>query len=151
MNVPMGAWGSGNVIADVTKQPPKVLTPEEIQKADAERKANEKLQVLNYAAQQLANKVEKCFSGRGGGKSGNYGLDEQYEIKGQYSEGVISLAFEKWKSKYSANDVLQLQIHKLGPSKKYSGNRQGKLQVNFIRKIVASSGGRFNIHINVGG
>lgn len=126
-------------------------TPQEIEQqklAEAQRKANERANALNYEAQQLANKVEKCIETRNGGHSGNYIGDEQYEVNGKYSKAVITLAFQKWCAMYSSTQVNSLNLHMLGPSPKYTGDRNGQRQANFLRFINPPKSYKFNIHIN---
>jgi hypothetical protein len=114
----------------------------------AEQKANELKAALNYEAGQLANRVETAISSRDGGFSSNYAGDEQLAVSSEYSEAVILLAFEKWKEKYISSDILALNLHKLGPSPKYTGGRGGKLQANFLRLISSEKSYKFNVHID---
>jgi hypothetical protein len=141
---PLGIWGKPLVIREQTSQ-----EIEQQKLAEAQRKANEKAQALNYEAQQLANKVENCIKTRNGGKSGNYIGDEQYEVTGEYRQEVITLGFQKWCAMYP-NQVNSLNLHMLGPSPKYTGGRNGQRQANFLRFINPPKSYKFNIHINEG-
>jgi len=141
---PPSPWDKGPPVA-------RAQTPEEIQASAAraaEQKANKLAAAFNFEAKQLAGKVESAISSRGGGVSGNYGADEQYEVGGIYGKAVINQAFEVWKQTYYVGKVHSLNIHKLGPSEKFTGGRDGKLQVNFLRLIVSGKAGKYNIHIN---
>ncbi|MFT7129414.1 MAG: hypothetical protein ACI89U_001530 [Gammaproteobacteria bacterium] len=143
MTGPSGAWGKPLVVRE--------QTPEERQRAidgARERQLAEQTRALNSSAMSLAGKVESEIASRDGGASGNYVGDEQYSVSGSYDGPVILLAFEKWKAKYSSSDVVDLQMHMLGPSPKYTGGRNGQKQANFIRKIGSASPYRFNIHID---
>jgi hypothetical protein len=61
----------------------------------------------------------------------------------------VNVAFTHWKAMYTQTEQVALNIHKLGPSKKYTGNRDGACQVNFIRYMASGTKARFNVHINV--
>ncbi len=60
------------------------------------------------------------------------------------------LARDKWLNIYAkAGASKALRVHVLGPSKKYTGGREGASQANFIRDVSATSTRRFNVHVNI--
>jgi hypothetical protein len=140
-----GAWGKKLVLREPT--------PEEIEEGKRLEKAR-KLRELEWALRasgtSLVNKIEALITARDGGVSSNYGSDEQYGVKGEWNTDVVNEAFEQWKALYGAVLVLQLRIHKLGPSYKTTGDRN-KYQFNFIRHVTAGGSGRFNVHVDWSG
>jgi hypothetical protein len=149
---PMGAWGAGKSANLITNlKTPK--TQEQIQQDAKDAAARDKAKAdaaLNAAAEQLVNRVEAIIKQRSGGVSSNYGSDEQYTVTDTYTREVVQLAFTKWLDIYhKKNEDQALHVHMMQPKAKLTGNRNGTVQANFIRKVVAQKDGRYNIHINI--
>jgi len=112
-------------------------------------KANAESAALLLKANKLVDKIEELCEKRGGGVSGNYGLDEQYTVAGTWSKVEASMALNRWRSRFP--DHVALGMHKLGPSEKTTGGRDHIWQFNFIRKMTTATNSRFNIHVNWNG
>jgi hypothetical protein len=144
--------GSSSLLSSLTTP----LSQEQVRannRAEAERKAREAAAALRRRAESLRDKVEQCIAS-GGNISGNYIQDDQYTVSGSWKATEVMLAFDLWKSLYEARQrgsISALNIHMLGPSAKYTGNRNGKVQANFIRNKGGGRKGRYNVHINVSG
>jgi len=151
-----GVWGNANAVSALKAAVSTPLTPEQIQaqaQAEAERKAREAAAALQKRAEDLRDKVEDCIAS-GGNISGNYIHDDQYTVASHWKTTEVALGFTLWKQLYEARQpgsVQTLNLHMMGPSAKYSGDRNGKVQANFIRDKGGAKKGRFNIHVNVSG
>ena len=129
----------------------KPITPEQ-EKANLEdiarRKAEEAARALNQRASKLAADIETVIKTKEGGVSSNYPGDLQYTVPGEWTEAEAVLAFTKWKENLNAaakgSDVA-LNMHKLGPTLKTTGNRNWN-QFNFIRNRAVGTTNRFNVH-----
>ena len=140
-----GAWGKPLAVREQTQE-----EKQEAAQRAAAAKADEASKALMRRATELVDKIEACTASRSAGVSAKYGSDEQYGVAGTWAQAEASQAFIMWKARYGTS-ATALDMHMLGPSKKYSGGRNGKSQINFIRKIVAGKGNRFNIHVDWNG
>ncbi|NMJ41005.1 hypothetical protein GWK16_07120 [Roseomonas sp. JC162] len=146
----MSGWGRPGGLAAVMA-PPTAQQQQAQADADAKRKADEAARALRARAEALRDKVEDCIK-TGGGISGNYVQDDQYTAPGYWTTTETTMAFELWKQLYEARtpgSIIALNIHMMGPSAKYTGDRNGAIQANFIRFKQAGKVGRYNIHIDV--
>lgn len=148
----MSAWSTPHNLTQTLAQP---MTQEQLEaeRLLKEKRAREAQQLaLSERAGQLCGRVERACETRSGGVSSNYAQDEQYAVNGTWREDEILLAFELWKQGAEAKETglsTALNMHKMGPKSKHTGNRGGVVQVNFIRKITKTSTGRMNVHIDV--
>lgn len=149
-------WGSPGGASSLISSLTTPLSQEQIRanmRAEAERKAREAAAALRRRAESLRDKVEQCIAS-GGNISGNYIQDDQYTVSGNWKTTEVTLAFDLWKSLYEANrrgSISTLRIHMMGPSAKYTGDRNGRVQANFIRNKGGGRKGRYNVHIDVSG
>ena len=141
-----GAWGKPLVQRETTAEEAQAAAA-----AKAKAQADAAARALMASATRLKNAIEASFETRGGGVSAKYGSDEQYSVKGTWSKAEAGQAFQLWKADYGAAQVTSLGIHKLGPTQKFTGDRDGAWQFNFIRNISATDKGRFNVHVNWNG
>jgi len=141
-------WGNTKALIENLAKPE---TPEERQARldrEAEEKARREAQALDDAAQRLCNRVEeKCDNYSVGDLSSNYINDYQHEVSGSWTTAQIELAYTKWKALYSGR-LDSLNVHKMGPAQKWTGDRDGKVQANFIRYVDTTRRRRINVHIN---
>lgn len=115
---------------------------------EAEEKARGDAQALNARAQELCNKVEKvCENPASGEVSSNYLDTYQHQVSGLWTSAEIELAFTKWKACYTGK-LESLGVHKMGPDEKWTGDRDGKVQANFIRWVESDHKRKINVHIN---
>lgn len=138
--------------AALAAKPKPAETPEQQAarlKAEAEKKAAEAAKALDERATTLCSLVEaQCGSAASGGISGNYSA-YQLQVKGEWTLAEIKLAFTKWKQIYvNAGTLESLNVHMMGPAAKWTGDRQGKSQANFIRLLQAGKTWSVNVHIN---
>ncbi|MFK5951118.1 MAG: hypothetical protein QM500_20375 [Methylococcales bacterium] len=95
-------------------------------------------------ANALIGKIKKLIIGRDGVVSASYALDEQYTVSHTYSREVIAHAKLLWENEYKS-----LGAHVMGPASKTTGDRDGIVQANFIRKMDTAKAYRFNVHVDV--
>lgn len=138
--------------AAMAAKPKPTETPDEQAarlKAEADKKAAEAAKALDERATQLCQLVEaQCSSAASGGVSGNYSA-YQLQVKGTWTLAEIKLGYDKWKAIYvSAGTLSSLNVHMMGPAAKWTGNRQGQSQANFIRRLEAGKKWSLNVHIN---
>lgn len=138
--------------AALANKPKPVETPEQTAarlEQEAQRKAAEAAKALNDRAVKLCAAVEEAIKGAsGGGVSGNYSA-YQLSVKGEWTTDEITLAYDKWKAIYQKAGTLQsLNVHMMGPAQKWTGDRNGRWQANFIRRLQAGKDWMVNVHID---
>jgi len=116
--------------------------------AAAKKRADAAAAALQRRAEELVRLIDASYKSRGGGVSGKYGMDEQYQVGGSWSDVESNLAKTLWIDKHRTTVS---NIFRTARQQKMSGGRDGKWQWNFIRDIAAPTRGRFNIHVNWNG
>ena len=151
-----GAWGNASAVASLKSAVATPPSPQELaaqRQQEARRKAEQAAEALRRRAEDLRDKIEQCIAS-GGNISGNYVNDDQYTVGGRWKTTEVMLAYDLWKQLYEAQrrgSVKALHIHMMGPSAKYTGDRNGQVQANFIRNKGGGKKGRYNVHVNVSG
>jgi hypothetical protein len=141
-------WGKKpNIIPDV---PLTLEQQKEKEKQQLIEKIKaEKQQKANFIVQKVQS-IVTGVSSKQAGISSNYVGDDQFTIKGTYTKEVFLLAKAAWLKIYEDNNTrISLNAHVLGPSEKHTGDREGTVQGNFIRKINTAGQGRFNVHVDI--